>query len=65
MTLRELIKQAYEKDCSITLQQKEELETEFFSLQDDSILLNALQCAGVDNWEGYDYALEMVEDKDE
>ncbi len=60
MTLQELIKQAYEKDCSITLEQKEKLEEEFYSLQDDSIFLNALKCAGVDNWDGYDCALEMI-----
>ena len=25
-------------------------------------LLDALQAAGVDNWDGYDYAMEMLEE---
>ena len=31
---------------------------EYEELQDDSFLLNCLRNAGVDNWEGWDYALE-------
>lgn len=30
------------------------------SLNDDADMLNALQNAGVDNWSGYDYAMEEV-----
>jgi hypothetical protein len=29
-------------------------------LEDDAALLSALQAAGVDNWEGYDDALERL-----
>lgn len=27
-------------------------------------ILNALRSAGVDNWDGYDYALEMLDEAD-
>lgn len=33
---------------------------EYNELIDDQNLLNALRSAGVDNWEGYDYALEAL-----
>ena len=33
---------------------------EYEQLQDDSALLRALMSAGVDNWEGWDQALELV-----
>ena len=33
---------------------------EYEQLQDDSALLSALRSAGVDNWEGWDQALELV-----
>ena len=35
------------------------------SLIEDTRFLNALQTAGVDNWDGYDYALEILEGMDE
>ena len=35
---------------------------EYESLLEDQKLLQCLQGAGVDNWEGYDYALEMMEE---
>ena len=35
---------------------------EYESLLEDQKLLICLQNAGVDNWEGYDYALEMMEE---
>lgn len=42
---------------------------EYNSLVEDSIMLEALQCAGVDNWQGYDFAMEtfreMNEEEDE
>ncbi len=65
MTIQELIKQAYEKDCSITLEQKEKLEKEFYSLQDAFIALNALECAGVDNWVGYEDAMATISENEE
>lgn len=37
----------------ITIPRKEYLE-----LCDDSIFLNCLRNAGVDNWDGYDYAID-------
>lgn len=33
---------------------------EWDRLNEDSAILNALEVAGVDNWEGYDYALESL-----
>jgi hypothetical protein len=39
---------------------------EFTELPDDTkrdlLLLTALQCAGVDNWDGYDNAIEIYEE---
>lgn len=35
-------------------------EYEYESLQEDSEKLNALEIAGVDNWEGYDYAMDIL-----
>lgn len=32
-------------------------------LLEDSQKLNALECAGVDNWEGYGYAMELMEEE--
>jgi hypothetical protein len=38
---------------------------EYESLLEDSLFLEALQSAGVDNWEGYSYACEIFrEDKE-
>ena len=37
----------------------EELYTQ---LTEDQKLLRALLAAGVDNWDGYDYAMEMLEE---
>lgn len=34
-------------------------EEEYDSLLNDSILLNCLQMMGVDNWDGYDEAIEQ------
>jgi hypothetical protein len=34
---------------------------EYESLVADSDFLEALQSAGVDNWSGYDYALEIMQ----
>ena len=31
-------------------------------LLEDQAFLNALQAAGVDNWSGYDYAQELLEE---
>ena len=37
-------------------------QSEYDSLLEDSRFLNALRSAGVDNWEGYEIAQEMVEE---
>ena len=36
---------------------------EYESLQRDSEFLNALLGAGVDNWDGYSFALEALEEQ--
>lgn len=41
-------------DGTVTIQ-----ESEWNSLVDDSYLLSALRSAGVDNWEGWDDAIEI------
>lgn len=37
------------------------LKTIIGELRQDSNLLNALRAAGVDNWDGYDFAMESLE----
>lgn len=37
-------------------------QAEYNQLRDDSEFLNCLRCAGVDNWEGYGVAQEMMEE---
>lgn len=36
---------------------------EYKLLKSDSRLLSALKGAGVDNWEGYDYAMKMFDEE--
>jgi hypothetical protein len=38
--------------------------SEYDELLEDSAFLNALRAAGVDNWDGYDYALEILEEQE-
>ena len=38
---------------------------EYESLLKDSEKLSALEAAGVDNWEGYDSAMELMEDMED
>ena len=47
-----------EKIEKITITKKE-----YDSLIEDSIFLNALREAGVDNWDGYGFALESLENQ--
>lgn len=35
------------------------------SLLEDSKMLNALEGAGVDNWSGYDYAMELFKEEED
>ena len=37
---------------------------EYKELLDESRFLHALQAAGVDNWEGYSYAYDLLEEWD-
>ena len=37
-------------------------EEEYETLLNDSILLNCLQMMGVDNWDGYDDAIEQYQE---
>jgi len=38
-------------------------KTEYEQLKKDSEFLCALRTAGVDNWDGYDYAMEQVSEE--
>ena len=38
--------------------------SEYESLKEDRRKLEALEGAGVDNWEGYDYAMEILHGDD-
>lgn len=46
-------------DETVTISKKE-----YDKLVKDSEFLNALKAAGVDNWEGYSYAFELLEDEE-
>lgn len=50
-------------------QQVEEMVTitkkEYDSLLEDREFLDALRCAGVDNWSGYGFAMEMLEEEED
>jgi len=37
---------------------------EYESLLEDQKLLQCLKGAGVDNWQGYDYAIEMMQEEE-
>ncbi len=43
----------------------EELLIEIRSLEEDSDFLSALEQAGVDNWSGYSFAFEILEETKE
>jgi len=47
-----------ELTITITMEEYEELKR-------DQDFLNCLAAAGVDNWEGYEYAQELMDDEDE
>lgn len=38
-------------------------KSEYDQLLRDSLWLNCLECAGVDNWDGYDYAIEDFQER--
>lgn len=40
-------------------------KAEYLSLLEDRKQLNALENAGVDNWEGYDFAMELFREDNE
>lgn len=40
-------------------------QEEYDSLLESARMLEALNAAGVDNWEGYDYALEIFDEMGE
>lgn len=38
---------------------------EYESLKEDALWLQCLENAGVDNWEGYDYARELLNEEND
>lgn len=38
---------------------------EYDALVEDANTLSCLYAAGVNNWDGYDYAMEMIQDNDD
>ena len=42
-----------------------ELEKKIEEMESDLLFLNCLQCAGVDNWDGYDFAVEDFHERTE
>ena len=55
ITIKELIQRAIDEKL-IDAETGSSLVKELVSLESDSDFLNRLQAAGVDNWEGYEYA---------
>lgn len=43
----------------------ERLRARVAELEDDAATLSALRAAGVDNWDGYDYAMELRREREE
>ena len=39
--------------------------TELESLRQDSARLRALEAAGVDNWDGYDHAMQLLHESED
>jgi len=37
-------------------------EKEYHKLLDDQLFLEALRAAGVDNWDGWDFAIEILQE---
>lgn len=38
--------------------------SDYEQLKSDQAFLNALRAAGVDNWDGYDHAIDLIEQDD-
>lgn len=72
-TVHDAVEDSFSQVCFINLESYGNLltntdviisEKEYEDLLADARLLLALQGAGVDNWEGWDYAMEMLEEMD-
>lgn len=61
------VKEAFEKGQGIVLSDVEvkHLFPSWGESLDDSILLDCLRSAGVDNWDGWDYAIELYNEANE
>ncbi|MGG1339073.1 hypothetical protein ABE244_00500 [Bacillus toyonensis] len=58
--MEQVLKETVENDeKTVTISRAEYLE-----LLEDSEFLSCLQAAGVDNWDGYGYAWEMMESEE-
>ena len=51
------------KELVLTLGPDSKAYKEYFDLIERLKILDCLEAAGVDNWEGYDYAQEMYENE--
>lgn len=60
MKIQDMAKTHNNESKTITIQQ-----SLFFQLLNDSNKLKALENCGVDNWEGYDDAMEYLENKED
>jgi hypothetical protein len=54
------IKQIFMNEETVTISKKE-----YESLKEDARWLQCLENAGVDNWEGYDYARELLNEEND
>lgn len=54
------IKQSFMNEETVTISKKE-----YESLKEDARWLQCLEGAGVDNWEGYDYAHELLNEEND
>ena len=55
-----VVNEALEKENAQLRITIDELQAEIQELEDDADFLAALQAAGVDNWEGYEHAQEIM-----
>ena len=56
------IKESKMADVTISQAEYDELKSQIAQLKERDRLLSALEASGVDNWDGIDYAYEMLEE---
>lgn len=60
-TSSDMLKKSYDKNAEY-IKNIENIQKTLNELEEDSLWLSCLEGAGVYNWQGYDYAVEMLEE---